>query len=168
MSVDQTYDPTIEDSYRKQTVLDGRMCYIEIIDTAGQEEYSALRDLWIRQAEGFVLVYSVASRDSFDRIEGFRRSLYSVKRPIFALAGNQADRVNEREVSQVDGEDLARNYGCEYVETSAKTGENVEDVFFGLARRLRALKEIEESSTSTLEPGKCTKLKKPLGKCIVM
>ncbi|KAK7016226.1 Clathrin heavy chain [Paramarasmius palmivorus] len=49
MSVDRMYDPTIEDSYRKQTVLDGRMCYIEIIDTAGQvtEEYSALRDLWI-------------------------------------------------------------------------------------------------------------------------
>ncbi|KAK7047531.1 hypothetical protein VNI00_006297 [Paramarasmius palmivorus] len=164
----ETYDPTIEDSYRKQTVLDRRMCCIEVIDTAGQaEEFSTLRDLWIRQAQGFILVYSVASRDSFDRIDGFRRSLYSDtnKRPVFSLAGNQADKVGEREVSRADGEDLARSYGCKYVETSAKTGKNVEGVFFDLARRLRLLKELEERSTS--EPGKLTKLK-PFRRCIIM
>jgi len=42
----ETYDPTIEDAYRKQLVVDNRMCFVEVIDTAGQEEYATLRDQW--------------------------------------------------------------------------------------------------------------------------
>lgn len=50
----ETYDLTIEDSYRKQVVIDGKSCVLEVLDTAGQEEYTALRDAWIKDAEGFV------------------------------------------------------------------------------------------------------------------
>ena len=64
----ETYDPTIEDSYRKQVVLDDAPALLEVLDTAGQEEYTALRDQWIREGEGFLLVYSIASRSTFDRI----------------------------------------------------------------------------------------------------
>ncbi len=74
-----TYDPTIEDSYRKQVVVDGKSCMLEVPDTAGQEEYTALRDQWIRDGEGFLLVYSICERSSFTRVSRFHRQIMSVK-----------------------------------------------------------------------------------------
>ncbi|KIJ45750.1 hypothetical protein M422DRAFT_166602 [Sphaerobolus stellatus SS14] len=134
-----TYDPTIEDAYRKQMVVDNRMCFVEVIDTAGQEEYAALRDQWVREGQGFVLVYSIASRASFDRLEIFRQSMLRVKRtkPIFMLVGNKCDKSNEREVTRDEGVELARTFECEFLETSAKTGVNVERLFTLLVRKLR-------------------------------
>ncbi|KAK7012509.1 protein ras-2 [Favolaschia claudopus] len=70
----QTYDTTIEDAYHKQFVLDNHMCFVEVIDTASQEEYATLRDQWVRDGQGFILVYSITSRSSFDRLEVFRQS----------------------------------------------------------------------------------------------
>ncbi|KAI9859019.1 MAG: Ras GTPase ras2 [Trichoglossum hirsutum] len=75
----ETYDPTIEDSYRKQVVIDSQSCMLEVLDTAGQEEYTALRDQWIRDGEGFVLVYSISSRSSFTRIQKFHQQIQRVK-----------------------------------------------------------------------------------------
>ncbi|KAI9808549.1 MAG: Ras GTPase [Sarcosagium campestre] len=75
----ETYDPTIEDSYRKQVVIDHQSCMLEVLDTAGQEEYTALRDQWIRDGEGFVLVYSITSRSSFARIKKFHHQIQRVK-----------------------------------------------------------------------------------------
>jgi GTPase KRas len=58
----EEYDPTIEDSYRKQVVIDGVPCLLAILDTAGQEEFTALRDQWIRDCEGFIIIYSIIGR----------------------------------------------------------------------------------------------------------
>ncbi|KAF8213439.1 ras protein [Mycena galopus ATCC 62051] len=142
-----TYDPTIEDAYRKQFVVDSRMCFVEVIDTAGQEEYATLRDQWVREGQGFILVYSIASRSTFDRLEVFRQSVRRAKRgdPIIMLVGNKADKAFEREVSKEEGAALARQFGCEFIETSAKTSQNVERVFTSLVRALR--------QTRNLEPG---------------
>lgn len=74
-----SYDPTIEDSYRKSVVLDGEQCVVEILDTAGQEEYTALRDQWIRDGEAFVLVYNIWSRSSFTRITRFHNQIQRIK-----------------------------------------------------------------------------------------
>ncbi|KAJ6519476.1 ras protein [Mycena sanguinolenta] len=143
----ETYDPTIEDAYRKQFVVDNRMCFVEVIDTAGQEEYATLRDQWVREGQGFILVYSIASRSTFDRLEVFRQSVRRAKRgdPILMLVGNKADKAYEREVSKEEGAALARQFGCEFIETSAKTAQNVERVFTNLVRALR--------QTRNLEPG---------------
>merc|ERR1711911_343898 len=62
------YDPTIEDSYRKQVVIDGETCLLDILDTAGQEEYSAMRDQYMRTGEGFLLVFAVNNAKSFDTL----------------------------------------------------------------------------------------------------
>jgi GTPase KRas protein len=61
----EEYDPTIEDSYRKQVVIDDESCLLEILDTAGQEEFTALRDQWIRDCEGFVLIYRFVGEKFF-------------------------------------------------------------------------------------------------------
>lgn len=131
---------------------------LEVLDTAGQEEYTALRDQWIRDGEGFVLVYSISSRSSFTRIQRFHNQIQRVKEssasspsypgsPISSVApsapvpimlvGNKSDRVTEREVSTQEGHALARELGCEFVEASAKNCINVEKAFYDVVRQLR-------------------------------
>lgn len=131
---------------------------LEVLDTAGQEEYTALRDQWIRDGEGFVLVYSISSRSSFSRIQRFHHQIQRVKEasanspsypgsplssttpsgnvPIM-LVGNKSDRVTEREVSTQEGNQLAKELGCSFVEASAKNCVNVENAFYGVVRALR-------------------------------
>ena len=155
----ETYDPTIEDSYRKQVQIDHQSCMLEVLDTAGQEEYTALRDQWIRDGEGFVLVYSISSRQSFARIQKFHSQIQRVKESVSGsptypgsplanssssglpapvmLVGNKCDRVTEREVSTQEGLALAKTLGCDFVEASAKNCVNVERAFYDVVRRLR-------------------------------
>ncbi|KAK2807034.1 Ras GTPase [Emmonsiellopsis sp. PD_5] len=160
----ETYDPTIEDSYRKQVVIDQQACMLEVLDTAGQEEYTALRDQWIRDGEGFVLVYSITSRSSFTRIQKFHHQIQLVKEsassgspsgvsylgspmnsPIAGaggkvpvmLVGNKSDKAIERAVSSQEGSALAKELGCEFVEASAKNCINVEKAFYDVVRLLR-------------------------------
>lgn len=139
-------------------MIDGQSCMLEVLDTAGQEEYTALRDQWIRDGEGFVLVYSISSRSSFSRIKKFYNQIQRVKdscasspsypgSPIAAatpqapvpvmLVGNKSDRATEREVSTQEGHALARDLGCEFVEASAKNCINVEKAFYDVVRILR-------------------------------
>ena len=73
------YDPTIEDSYRKQVVIDGETCLLDILDTAGQEEYSAMRDQYMRTGEGFLLVFAVNNAKSFEDISAYREQIKRVK-----------------------------------------------------------------------------------------
>ncbi|KAF7371528.1 Ras protein [Mycena venus] len=159
----QTYDPTIEDAYCKQFVVDDHMCFVEVIDTAGQEEYATLRDQWVREGQGFILVYSITSRSTFDRLEVFHQSVRRAKRgnPIFLLVGNKCDRLLDREVSREEGAALSWQFGCDFFETSAKTGLNVERVFTALVRALRPTKAI---SAGTEESAKDVKKKK----CIIL
>ncbi|KAH9263307.1 hypothetical protein BASA83_013339 [Batrachochytrium salamandrivorans] len=108
-------------------------CILEILDTAGQEEYTALRDQWIRDGEGFLLCFSITSRSTFERLERFKDQIERVKDIDSArntvpmiVVGNKADRTHDREVSVSEGTNLARHLRCEYIETSAKTTLNVE------------------------------------------
>ncbi|KAG2754492.1 ras protein [Suillus brevipes Sb2] len=165
-----TYDPTIEDAYRKQLIVDNKMCFVEVIDTAGQEEYATLRDQWVREGQGFILVYSIASRSTFERLDVFRQSMLKVKRqkPIFMLVGNKCDKTYEREVSREEGIALARTFGCEFMETSARTAYNVELLFTNLVRALRQTKRLESGGSGGKQSDKQPKdgVKKP--KCVVM
>ncbi|KAJ2962603.1 hypothetical protein NQZ79_g2168 [Umbelopsis isabellina] len=142
--VGKTYDPTIEDSYRKQVVIDEQPCVLEVLDTAGQEEYTALRDQWIRDGEGFLLVYSISSRSTFERVERFRDQIFRVKDvdnvPLM-LVGNKCDKVTEREVSREEGYAMAKRLSCDFIETSAKTCVNVERSFYSVVRMIRANRE---------------------------
>jgi GTPase KRas protein len=79
ISPPMSLDPTIEDSYRKQVTIDDETCLLDILDTAGQEEYSAMRDQYMRTGEGFLLVYAITSRSSFDEISTFREQILRVK-----------------------------------------------------------------------------------------
>jgi GTPase KRas protein len=75
-----TYDSTVMNSYREPMVIDGESCMVEILDIAGQEEYTALRDQWIRDGEGFLVVYSINGRVFFNRVHRFINQIFRVKR----------------------------------------------------------------------------------------
>jgi GTPase KRas protein len=122
------YDPTIEDSYRKQVTIDDETCLLDILDTAGQEEYSAMRDQYMRTGQGFICVYAVTSRSAFDEITSFREQILRVKdedKVPMVLAGNKCDLEEERQVTTVEGQDLAKSFGCPFYETSAKANANL-------------------------------------------
>jgi len=134
------YDPTIEDSYRKQVTIDDETCLLDILDTAGQEEYSAMRDQYMRTGQGFLTVYAITSRSSFDEISSFREQILRVKdadKVPMVVVGNKCDLESERQVSKAEGQDLAKSFGCPFLETSAKSRINVEESFFELVREIR-------------------------------
>ncbi|KAJ1565238.1 Ras GTPase [Cladochytrium tenue] len=134
------YDPTIEDSYRKQCQIDHEICILDVLDTAGQEEYSAMREQYMRSGEGFLLVYSITSRSSFEEIFHFQQQILRVKdRDWFpvVLVGNKADLENERQVGVQEGMDAARAFRCPFLETSARVRLNVDEAFYALVRAIR-------------------------------
>ncbi|KAG1661800.1 Ras-like protein 2 [Nymphon striatum] len=105
------YDPTIEDSYTKQCVIDDVVAKLDVLDTAGQEEFSAMREQYMRSGEGFLLIFSVDDRNRFelfysyqeffDEIYKFHKQILRVKdRDEFPmlLVGNKADLESKRTV----------------------------------------------------------------------
>ncbi|KAK2867504.1 hypothetical protein Q8A67_025621 [Cirrhinus molitorella] len=133
------YDPTIEDSYRKQVVIDGETCLLDILDTAGQEEYSAMRDQYMRTGEGFLCVFAINNTKSFEDIHQYREQIKRVKDSDdvpMVLVGNKCD-LPARTVDTRQAQELARSYGIPFIETSAKTRQGVEDAFYTLVREIR-------------------------------
>jgi len=134
------YDPTIESSYRRQVVIDDKACILDVLDTAGQEEYTALRSQWIRTGEGFVIVYDVTNRSTFEVVEKFRTQILQdldVSAAPMILVGNKCDLEDRREVTTMEGTELAKSWGSAFIETSARTRLNVDEVFFTLVRQIR-------------------------------
>ncbi|XP_071491088.1 ras-related protein R-Ras2-like [Diadema antillarum] len=134
------YDPTIEDSYTKQCVIDNIVCKLDILDTAGQDEFSAMREQYMRTGDGFLLVFSLINRTSFDEIYKYHRQILRVKdRDEFPmiLIGNKADLEEGRVVSADEAQRLGLELKLHYLEASAKTRMNVENSFYELVRRIR-------------------------------
>uniref|UniRef100_A0A8C5LPL6 small monomeric GTPase n=1 Tax=Leptobrachium leishanense TaxID=445787 RepID=A0A8C5LPL6_9ANUR len=146
------YDPTIEDSYRKQVVIDGETCLLDILDTAGQEEYSAMRDQYMRTGEGFLCVFAINNSKSFADISIYREQIKRVKDSDdvpMVLVGNKCD-LPTRTVDTKQAQELARSYGVPFIETSAKTRQGVEDAFYTLVREIHQyrMKKLDSSEDS--------------------
>eukprot|EP00005_Dracoamoeba_jomungandri_P006273 CAMPEP_0174262284 /NCGR_PEP_ID=MMETSP0439-20130205/12887_1 /TAXON_ID=0 /ORGANISM="Stereomyxa ramosa, Strain Chinc5" /LENGTH=196 /DNA_ID=CAMNT_0015346975 /DNA_START=66 /DNA_END=656 /DNA_ORIENTATION=+ len=142
----EKYDPTIEDSYIKQVEVDGVACVLDIMDTAGQEEYRALRDSYMKSGQGFVLVYSVISQTSFEHIGRLQKSIIRIKEetpdiPLMMVA-NKVDMEEERVVTQKQGVALATELECGYIESSAKTNYNISQIFQELVRRVNKWRDL--------------------------
>lgn len=163
----EDYEPTKADSYRKKVVLDGEEVQIDILDTAGQEDYAAIRDNYFRSGEGFLCVFSITEEDSFQATQEFREQILRVKGDgniPFILVGNKADLSNSRQVQLTTATNKAAEWEVPYVETSAKTRENVDKVFYDLMREIRGRKVSDDSQGQT---GK-TKTGKKGKKCVIL
>jgi len=136
----QRYDPTIEDSYRKQVEVDGKSCIVDIMDTAGQEEYSALRDQYMKTGDGFVIGYSITSMHSFEAAGKLKNTILRIKDEAaeipMMLVGNKCDLESERVVPTEDGKRMAAQWNTGFIESSAKANKNVNQLFFDLVRMI--------------------------------
>ncbi|KAJ5069800.1 ras-like protein [Anaeramoeba ignava] len=151
------YDPTIE-------------THLEIIDTAGQEEYRSIRDRYLGLGDGFLVVYSIISRSSFDDAKNLHQAIKRTRTGNKAIAltvANKSDLDTERVVSRELGQELAKDFGSIYYETSAKTGSNVVECFHCLIRELRKSKKPEDSNNKKFDDDDLSE-KEKTGKCCII
>jgi len=182
------YDPTIEDAYRKQIHLDGNTLILDILDTAGQEDFEALRTQWMKKRDGFVLVFSIIRKASLDQLQEFYDGLLEVydenNCPPIILVGNKVD-LDEKHVSHIPAPKEEMNELLEaphnheyteseqvsmrekperqitfekavmfgkkigvahYIETSAKSGYNVENMIGKIVRKIINNRYAEEQN----------------------
>uniref|UniRef100_A0A9J7WUS4 Ras-related protein Rap-1b n=1 Tax=Cyprinus carpio carpio TaxID=630221 RepID=A0A9J7WUS4_CYPCA len=144
----EKYDPTIEDSYRKQVEVDGQQCMLEILDTAGTEQFTAMRDLYMKNGQGFALVYSITAQSTFNDLQDLREQILRVKDtedvPMI-LVGNKCDLEDERVVGKEQGQNLARQWSnCAFLESSAKSKINVNEIFYDLVRQINRKTPVEK------------------------
>jgi GTPase KRas protein len=158
------WDPTIEDAYRKTLSVQNQVCHLEILDTAGQDDFESLRAQWMMDKDGYVFVYSMDSRMSLHELQPFFELHLQINEtntmrshrphpphrsmPPIVMVANKKDLVAQDpsrcQVSSDEGRRIARSYGAIYMETSALTGQNVNAAFEQLvieARRKRHLKQ---------------------------
>ncbi|TSK67219.1 Ras-related protein M-Ras [Bagarius yarrelli] len=150
------YDPTIEDSYLKHTEIDGQWAILDVLDTAGQEEFSAMREQYMRTGDGFLIVFSVTDKASFEHVDRFHQLILRVKdRDSFpmVLVANKVDLVHLRKITIDQGKEMAMKHSVRaflsthqksvtstitYIETSAKDPPmNVDKAFHELVRVIR-------------------------------
>lgn len=129
-----TYNPTIEDYYRHDTNIDGvGPCIVEILDTAGTEQFASMRQLYITNGQAFALIYAVDDRASFEEVKDIYQQIAEVKsreNMSVVLVGNKCDLEDRREVETYEGQQAAKEMcDCPFLETSAKEGTHVFDFF---------------------------------------
>ncbi|EGD92805.1 Ras small monomeric GTPase [Trichophyton tonsurans CBS 112818] len=180
----ESYDPTIEDSYRKVLTVDGRPCLLEILDTAGTEQFntpqtapakpatllttptpppllfkpkpqlldyfncngsnsqrsSVSRELYMKQGEGFLLVFSITSMSSLNELQELREQIIRIKddeKVPIVIVGNKSDLEEDRAVSRSRAFALSQQWGnAPYYETSARRRANVDEAFIDLCRQI--------------------------------
>lgn len=172
----EAYDPTIEDSYRKQISVDGefnqadyvlrgtantisrksndtrnvsytqpfwfvrQLLTTDSLDTAGTEQFTAMRELYMKQGQGFLLVFSITNTNSFHELNELREQIIRIKDdediPI-VVVGNKSDMEDDRAVGRAAAFQLAHSWGQKpYFETSARRRTNVDEVFHNLCRQI--------------------------------
>ncbi|XP_040845658.1 ras-related protein Rab-37 isoform X2 [Ochotona curzoniae] len=133
----------------KVVSVDGARVKLQIWDTAGQERFRSVTHAYYRDAQALLLLYDITNRASFDNIRAWLTEIheYAQRDVVIMLLGNKADVSGERVIRSEDGETLAREYGVPFMETSAKTGMNVELAFLAIAKEL-----IHRAGQQTHEP----------------
>ncbi|XP_029014793.1 ras-related protein R-Ras [Betta splendens] len=146
------YDPTIEDSYTKMCIVDGKETRLDILDTAGQEEFGAMREQYMRSGEGFLMVFALNDLGSYHEVQKFHTQILRVKdRDDFpmVLVGNKADLEAQRAITREEGQAFARENRIHYMEASAKNRYNVDEAFLEVVRIIRRFQEMESPPPPT-------------------
>ena len=164
------YDPTIEDSYRTSILVNGEQVVFNILDTAGQEEYSALRDSYVRAGDIYILVCSLISMQSLVELHGFLEQIKMILDidtfddiPI-VIAANKCDMVEQIEIKDEDLEAIKNDTGIEYIKTSAKNKINIKELFEIAIKKYIQLEKIKHKDDGNITVINNRKKKR---KCII-
>lgn len=130
---------TVGIDYRNKIVeIEETKVKLQIWDTAGQERFRSVTHAYYRDSHALLLLYDITSKSSFDNIRAWLSEIqdYAPDNVVVMLLGNKADRSGERVIKKEEGERLAKDHNVAFMETSAKTGMNVDLAFLAIAREL--------------------------------
>jgi len=145
-------ESTIGAAFLTQTVcLKEYTVKFEIWDTAGQERYHSLAPMYYRGAQAAIIVYDITNMDSFGRAKIWVKELQRQASPniVIALAGNKADLANTRAVECDEAQAYADENGLLFMETSAKTAKNVNEIFVEIADKLPKNEQVSGAGPGT-------------------
>ena len=118
--------------FLKDVHIRNKVYHIQLWDTPGKKDFFTITKAYFKNTACALVVYDITDRNSFDNVtfwvEGFKNE--TIEKVLIVLVGNKSDLNNKRQVSTEEGQDLADKLGILFFETSAKTGENVENIFF--------------------------------------
>jgi small GTP-binding protein len=138
-----TFDPTekntvgaLYDTFTDK--VNGRDIEVQIWDTAGQEQYRSLSPVYFRSAAAALLVFDITNRLSFENLDEWLTSFRNAgtDKALLFLIGNKSDLEESRKVDAQEGKDWAGRHECEFLETSARTGDGIKDLFKRVVARL--------------------------------
>ncbi|EDO47990.1 predicted protein [Nematostella vectensis] len=142
---------TVGIDYKNKVVeVDGSKVKLQIWDTAGQERFRSITHAYYRDSHALLLLYDVTNHASFENIRAWLAEIYEYARQdvIIMLLANKADLTKQRVVSRDQGEKLAKDHNVAFMETSAKTGLNVDLAFMAIARDIKH----REANSTTADP----------------
>ncbi len=138
----EAHDPTIEDNYKAMVEINNESIEIQIVDTAGEEDYQNMLDQWIDVADGFLLVFAINDKDTFNVLdEKYKRiEKHKEKNVPIILVGNKCDLENERQVTKEEANQKATAWKAKYIETSALTdiNKNCKEPFIQCAKDIKS------------------------------
>ena len=133
-------------TFQKCIEVNNKSFNLNIWDTAGEEKYHALAPIFYRGAQGAVIIFDVTNRETFKRATKWFSELseFAEGNPKMILIGNKIDLPN-RVISNEEATNLAREYNCNFLEVSAYTGANVEEIFFNLTSSIYKSKQKKQT-----------------------
>ena len=155
------HDTTIEDSYSIPARIDEIQCQLEILDTAGQDDYQTMLDTWINSADGFILVYSIDNKESFESTKTRYDRIIRLKegqKVSIIVVGNKCDLEDKRQVSKEEVEKYCNEMNISFLEASALNTINVKESFLTVSRGLLQInfpEKYNKKGDGNSEKGRC-------------
>ena len=163
-SFQEVHMSTIGLDYRLKTMTlkNGKNIKLQIWDTAGQDRFRAITKNYYKGANGIILIYDVTSIQTYENVKNWITQIReeASKNVVIYIAGNKIDMEEERKVTTEEGQKLADEYGFPFIETSAKSGINIDETFSDLVEKIDSVYYKLETNTCGNKVKKVFKRKK--------